>query len=140
MEPPVLTNKDIPPTDDIIYEHIGAAKRHWLALFEFLHSTHPDIAGQWRYYNDGKSWLFKATRKTKTIFWLSVIEGTFRTTFYLTDKAKRAIQDSKLSDPLKEQFAAGKKYGKIKGITIIYKNKRDVEDAKALIALKLSLK
>ncbi len=140
MEAPVLTNKEIFPTEEIIDAYIGKSKRHWLSLFEFIHSSYPDIAEEWRYYNDGKSWLLKVTRKAKTIFWLSVRHGTFRTTFYFSDKAKQAIAESTISDTLKEQFTSGKKFGKIRGITITYKNKRDVEDAKALIALKISLK
>ena len=140
MEAPVLANKEIFPTEEIIDAYIGKSKRHWLSLFEFIHSSHPDIAEEWRYYNDGKSWLLKVTRKAKTIFWLSVRHGTFRTTFYFSDKAKHAIAESTISDTLKEQFTSGKKFGKIRGLTITYKNKRDVEDAKALIALKISLK
>jgi len=140
MEPPVLANKEQFPTEEIIYSHIGKSKTLWLSLFEFIHSNHPDIVEQWRFYNDGKSWLLKVTRKTKTIFWLRVLDGTFRTTFYFTDKAKQVIKESAISEALKEQFADGKKYGKIRGLTITYKNKRDVEYAKALIAVKISLK
>ncbi len=89
---------------------------------------------------DGKSWLLKVTRKGKTIFWLSIVDGSFRTTFYFGDKAGRAIARSAISDALKKQFKGGKHYGKIRGVTILYKKKRDVEDARELIELKLSMK
>ena len=79
-------------------------------------------------------------RKKKTIFWLSVIKDTFRTTFYFSDKAKQAIADSSISDELKDQYTGGKRYNKIRGLTIIYKNKRAVEYAKKLIAIKMSIK
>ncbi|MCX6550072.1 MAG: DUF3788 family protein, partial [Acidobacteria bacterium] len=79
-------------------------------------------------------------RKSKTVCWVSVVEGAFRITFYFTDKAASALAASAIADALKEQFKAGKTYGKIRGLTIVPKRKRDIEDAKALIALKLSLK
>jgi hypothetical protein len=140
MEPPILTVKNQLPTEEIVFSHIGRTKSLWVSLFDFIHTNHPDISEQWRYYNDGKSWLMKVTRKSKTIFWLSIIKSSFRTTFYFADKAEKAINESLISSKLKAQFNEGKRYGKICGITIVFKNKKDVKDAKALIELKLSIK
>jgi len=140
METPILNARNQFPTDEIIFSHIGKSKILWNFFFEFIHMDHPDISEQWRYYNDGKSWLMKVTRKAKTIFWLSIIKGSFRTTFYFTDRAEKAINESSISSKLKVQFNEGKRYGKIRGITIVFKNKKDVKNAKLLIALKLSIK
>ena len=140
MEQPVLTDKNQFPTEEVIFSHIGKTKALWLLLFEDIHKNHPDFAEQWRYYLDGKSWLLKVTRKDKTIFWLSIIEGTFRTTFYFTDRAEEAISQSSLSAALKKQFEAGKHYNKIRGLTVLFKNRRDVDYARQLIEMKLSLK
>ena len=140
MEPPILTDKNQFPTGEIIFSHIVKSKTLWLSLFDHIHTNHSDISEQWRYYNDGKSWLLKVTRKSKTIFWLSLIKNSFRITFYFTDKAEEAINKSSISDELKKQFKEGKSYGKIRGLTIIFKNKKDVEYAKSLITIKLSIK
>lgn len=140
MEQPVLGDKTQLPTDEVIYSHIGKSRALWLLLFEYIHQNHMDFTEQWRYYNDGKSWLLKVCRKKKTIFWLSVVEGSFRTTFYFTDKAAEAISKSPLSDELKKQYRTGKKYGKIRGLTILYKTKRDVVNARLLIEIKTSIK
>ncbi len=140
MEQPVLTDKESFPTQEVIYSHIGKSKALWLMLFEYIHQNHPDFIEQWRYYLDGKSWLLKVSRKSKTIFWLSIVKGSFRTTFYFTDKAEDAISKSSLSAELKQQYRKGKEFGKIRGLTILYKNKRDVAYARQLIALKTSIK
>jgi hypothetical protein len=140
MEQPILGNKDQFPTEKIIFSHIGKNKTHWQSLFEFIHINHPDFSEQWRYYNDGKSWLMKVTRKSKTIFWLTLSKNTFRTTFYFTDRAEEVIKKSSISDELKKQFKEGKHYGKIRGLTITFKNKKDIEYVKDLIEIKLSIK
>ena len=140
MESMVLTNKDQYPTEEIIFSHIGKSKSLWISIFEYIHSNHPDISEEWRYYNDGKSWLFKATRKGKTVFWLSIIKNAFRMTFYFTDKAEQAIEKSSIPDELKKNFKDGKRYNKIRGIMVIFKNKKDVDYAKELIGIKLSIK
>ena len=140
MEQPILGDKDLFPTEKVIFSHIGKNKTHWQSLFEFIHTNHPDFSEQWRYYNDGKSWLLKVTRKSKTIFWLTVIKNYFRITFYFTDRAEETINKSSISDELKKQFKEGKHYGKIRGLTVTFKNKKDIEYAKALITIKLSIK
>ena len=140
MEAPLLNDKDQVPTEEIIFSHIGKARTQWKALFGYIDDAFPDFAGEWRFYNDGKQWLLKTTRKSKTIFWTSVMRGTFTTTFYFGDKAEPAILASTLSDPLKDAFRNGPRYGKIRGITVHVRKKSDVEDVKALIAIRLSIK
>ena len=138
VEPSVLTDKTLFPGEDVIFSHIGRQRAQWEALFRFIHAEHPDFVATWRYYNDGKSWLLNVSRKKKTVFWLSVIKGTFRITAYFTDKAAGAIRASALSDERKQQFMEGPRYGKLGAITITFRNKRDVEDAKILVALKMA--
>ena len=139
MEQPVLTDKDQFPTEEVIFSHLGKSRTLWVSLFEQIHRDHPDFTEQWRYYRDGKSWLLKVSRKARTVFWLSIVEGSFRTTFYVTGKAAPAISKSSLSDELKKQYRSGRRYGKLCGLTILHKHKRDVEDARQLIAIKISI-
>jgi hypothetical protein len=140
MEQPILTDKNEFPTEEIIYSHIGKSKILWHSVFEYIHSDHPDLSEEWKYYNDGKSWLLKVLKKSKTICWVSLLNNSFRMTFYFTDKVEPLILNSNISDELKEQFKNGKRYNKIRGLTITFKYKKDIEYAKTLIAIKLSIK
>jgi hypothetical protein len=140
MDLPILTDKTKFPTEEIINSHLGKTKDIWVSFFEYLHENHPDIASEWRYYNDGKSWLMKNTRKKKTVFWLSIQKGTFRTTFYFTDRAAKSIAGSAIPAEMKKQFKDGKHFGKIRGLTVLFKYKKDIETAKTLLSIKLSTK
>jgi hypothetical protein len=140
MDKRVLTDSTIFPTDEVVFSHLGKTKLLWIAFFELISSEYPDISKEWRYYNDGKSWLMKVTRKAKTVFWLSVIEKYFRITFYFTDKAAQAIKSSTISKELKQQFINGKYFNKIRGLTITFKTKKDIDYTKTLIELKLKMK
>jgi hypothetical protein len=135
METPVLTDRNRFPSDELIFSHLGKRRALWEALFAFIH-TEPDFLERWRYYDDGKRWLLNVSRKKKTVFWLAVTSGSFRITAYFTDKARDAILASSLSQELKEPFLIRAPAGKLRGITVTFRTKRDVEDAKALIALK----
>jgi Protein of unknown function (DUF3788) len=140
MEPHVLTNKDQFPTEEIIFSHIGKSKIFWNAFFDYIHVNHPEFEEQWRFYNDGKSWLMKVVRKKKTIFWLSIIKSAFRVTFYFNDRAEAALMNCSISDELKAGFRNGRRFGKIRALTIIFNNKKDIDYAATLIGIKLSVK
>ncbi len=133
----VLTDKNQFPSEEIIFSHIGKTKVIWESIFKHIHSNHPDFSEQWRYYKDGQSWLLKITKKAKTIFWLSIIKNSFKITFYFGDKAEPAIMKSKISDSLKNQFKNGKRFGKIRGLTLLMNNKKNIEFVKELISIKL---
>ena len=131
MEPLVLTDKSVYPHDDLIFSIIGNNSVYWKELLAAIRERFPESEEVWKYYNDGKSWLLKVSKKTKTIFWCSILKDSFRITFYFTDKAEQAIINSPISDDLKENFIKGKRYNKIRGLTIIFKYKRDIEYAKS---------
>ncbi len=137
MDKPILNDPNQYPTKEVIYSKIGNNRTLWDSFFEYIHQDHPDFSEEWRYYNDGKSWLLKVTRKKKTVFWLAVLKDTFIITFYFTDKVEEAIYKSKISDELKEQFKNGKRYNKIRGLSIEFKDKIDIEYAKTLMPIRL---
>jgi len=137
MDQLVLSDRDQFPTEEIIFSHIGKTKKQWDSIFNYMHTEYPQFSELWKYYNDGKSWLLKVTKKSKTIFWLSIIPKSFRITFYFGDKAEKAILDSKISEKLKIQFMEGKRFGKIRGLTLLMNEKQNVEFVKELIIIKL---
>jgi hypothetical protein len=140
MDLPVLSDRRQFPTDRVIFAHLGKSKVLWRSLFDALHSEHPELTEEWRYYNDGKSWLLKVSRKAKTIFWIKILENSFRATAYFTDRAKEAIMSSSLSESLKAQYLDPGKTGKLRGITITFRSGRDVRHARTLADLKIAVK
>jgi uncharacterized protein DUF3788 len=140
MHKPLLDDKDQYPTDEVIFSHIGKSRIHWEAMFDQVGQEHPDFTSEWKYYKDGNNWLLKTTRKSKTIFWLSVVPKAFTTTFYFGDKAEPVIMASDIPEGLKDSFVNGRRYGKIRGITVQVDSDEDVENVKKLIEIKMSIK
>jgi hypothetical protein len=140
MERPNLNNPDEFPDDAVLRRYLGDVKDTWDAFMDYVHESCPAFCGQWRYYKDGKSWLYKLTKKKQTICWISVWEGFFKTTFYFTDKAELLIVASKLKKEYVDQFVRGKKYGKIRGVTVNVAKPADLNATKRLIEIKEQLK
>jgi hypothetical protein len=136
----VLSDKTVIPTEEIIFRYIGQKEILWKTLMTYISEDHKDITGSWNYYNDGKSWLFKAVQKKKTIFWLTLLDETFKITFYFGDKAEPVIEASSLPRIHKDNFRNGQRYGKIRAISVKMDDLEDINSIKELIGIKKSLK
>jgi hypothetical protein len=136
MEPLVLTDKSVYPHDDLVFSIIGNNSVYWKKLLASVHEAYPSPEEVWRYYNDGKNWLFRILLKKKTLFWIGVLEDTFRITFYFGDKDEPVIEKSNLPEELKASFKNGKHYGKIRAISIKVKSQEDIDHALVLAAIK----
>lgn len=139
METIVLTDRFTIPTDDLIFSIIGDKRVFWQRIITYLRDNHTDITEVWRFYDDGKCWLFRTLKKKKTIFWIGILDGTFRVSFYLTDKATPLIVQSELPEKMKNEFlnTAGNKF---RSVTIKMNDADDAENVIKLIEIKLKLK
>jgi hypothetical protein len=136
----VLSDKSVIPTDEYIFLLIGEHKIHWQRIMNFLSENYKDSSGGWNYYNDGKQWLFKMVNKKKTVFWASILDDTFRITFYLGNKADAIIDDSDLPQSVKSEFKSAKRYGLIRPVSFLIKNSADVDNVLKMVELKSKLK
>lgn len=136
----LLTDKDIYPTDEIIFALIGDKKILWQRVMNYISENYKNTLGSWNYYNDGKRWLFKMVHKKKTIFWAGILTDTFRVTFYLGNKAETIIENSDLPQFIKEEFKTAKRYGLIRPVSFIIKDKTDVDNVLKMIDIKSRIK
>jgi hypothetical protein len=135
-----LSDKEIFPTDEVLFSIIGNKMALWQILMNLVKDKYPDSSGGWNYYNDGKRWLFKMTRKKKTMFWTTIFEDTFSVTFYFGDKGEPLIFGSDLPDVIKDDFRTTKRYGLIRAITIKVNGQADIDNVLKLILIKLKIK
>lgn len=136
----VFSDPEVKPDEKLIFSIIGDKKKLWQAVMTFISDKYPDMEGEWRYYNDGKQWLFKMVHKKKTIFWSSIQEGGFRITFYFGGKAEPVIVASDISDNAKQQYLTGQRFGKIRAITLVVNDMTDVREVEKLIPIKVKVK
>ncbi len=137
MDKPVLSDPVIFPTDEVLASHLGKAMSAFVLLFQLNRTNFPEFVERWKYYNDGKQWLLNVSRKKKTVFWLSVKDGSFRTSFYLNGKAAQLVPGSNIPQKLKDQFkeSEGQKF---RPITVEIKTRKDVEVYRKMLALKIA--
>lgn len=137
----LLRNPEIYPSDKVLEDTLG--KSIYKVLDSFLKTITNEEYGitvEWRFYNDGKAWLGKVTYKKKTILWLSVWDGLFKTSFFFTEKHREAIAALNISDTIKEDFANAKTVGKLIPLIIEIRDKEPLSDLLTIVLFKKSLK
>jgi len=140
MEVLLLKDPLVIPNDELVFSIIGDKSMLWQRIIRYLLENHSDISEIWRFYNDGKCWLFRTLKKKKTIFWVGIIDGTFRVSFYLGGKAEPLIVKSDLPERIKDEFLNDQSNSMFRSITIKMGDAEDAENVIKLIEIKLKLK
>ncbi len=109
MSNPVLNDKNIYPDNKVLTQFLGNSKNAWDSFIDLLKVDYPLISTEWRYYYDGKRWLFKVTKKAKTVCWVSVWEKHFKVSFYFNNRAKDIIKNSLLDEEIKKRNRGSKR-------------------------------
>ena len=140
METRLLREKEVFPTEEVLKESLGMSYVVYDELIRLITDSNIGLTVEWRYYNDGKTWLCKVCYKKKTVFWLSVWEQFFKIGFYFTEKSIPDIAELKIDENIKVDFSSSKSVGKLIPLTIIMTRKEQIGDVLILIEYKKRLK
>lgn len=137
----LLRDSDIYPSDKVLQEALGETVYEVLVLFlKTITDEDLGLSIEWRYYKDGKAWLGKVVNKKKTILWLSVWDGFFKTSFFFMERNLEAIAALDISETIKDDFAASKSVGKLIPMLLEIKEEEQLNDLLAVVCFKKSLK
>ena len=140
MEPIVLTDPAIQPTDELVFSIINENRVYWEKIINYLYDNHFDITEEWRFYNDGESWLYRTLRKKITIYWIGVQKDTFRVSFWLSEKAGPLIEVSTLPESIKEEYRNAKRFKIGRCLSVVMVSTEDLDNVLKLIELRLKVK
>ncbi|KPJ96417.1 MAG: hypothetical protein AMJ53_00770 [Gammaproteobacteria bacterium SG8_11] len=140
METQLLRDQQIFPSKEVLENELGRSYLAFEELTKRLSDVKYGLTIEWRFYKDGKAWLCKVCHKKKTIFWLSVWDKYFKTTFYFTEKSGKGINELNIEEELKESFSRSKAIGRLIPLTININEKEQVKDVIKLVDYKKSLK
>ncbi len=140
MDARVFTDKLIKPDEQLIASALGNNMVYWSELIQYLSENHKDVTLEWKYYADAKSWLLPVAIKKKNICWITVVENTFRMSFWFGKKVEGIIEKSNLPENIMKEYRRAKQNKMGRGITIVIDSQSDLEDALKLLDFKRGLK
>ncbi len=91
-----LRNETDSPDETTLRRVLGsgyAVYERMLAYFADKGLTH-----EWRYYHDGKAWLCKVQKGTRTMVWMSAWRGYIQATVYILEKHREAVYSCGMSE------------------------------------------
>jgi hypothetical protein len=128
MKTQLLRDESVQPTSGIIAQALGEADEAYCVFLRKIGETPYDFNEEWRYYNDGKAWLCKITFKNKTVLWLSVWNGFFKTSFFFTDKHREDIEMLDIAENIKLNFRNAKNIGRLLPLVVDVKCQSQIDD------------
>lgn len=140
MEKSPLNDPNIYPDEGVLADVLGTTNPVFEEFTAEISAEPLMLSSEWRYYRDGHAWLCRVSFKKKTVFWLSVWSGYFKTTFYFTEKTGAGISELGISDELLEQFQNNPLIGKLKPLTITVRHQKQLDDIFKVAAYKKELK
>lgn len=136
----LLRDKDEYPNDAVLKKALQKSFAAYEAFTKEIAKPEYGLTPEWRYYNDGKAWLCKITRRSKTILWLSVWEGMFKTGFYFTEATGSGIKDLDIDNSLKKAYQKNKSIGKLKPLTMDVAFNNQLADLLSIVKYKMERK
>ena len=140
MEVQLLREKEIFPSREVLQDVLGKVYDVWAELETRVTQSELALTLDWSYYRDGKSWFCKVCHKKKTVFWLSVWEGFFKTAFYFAEKHLKGIADLDISEQIKEDFYEMKPIGKLLPMVISIDQQEQLADLLKIVKFKKEVK
>jgi hypothetical protein len=140
METQLLREKDIFPSKEVLKDVLCEVFPVLDAMEARVTQGDFALSLDWHYYNDGKSWLGKVCHKKKTVFWLSVWEGSFKTTFFFLERHLEGIAALDISEQIKEDFCRTKSVGKLLPMILNINKQEQLTDLLKVIEFKKKAK
>ena len=135
-ETQLLREPEIFPSKEVLKDALGNVYDVWEELETRLTQNDFALTFDWNYYKDGKSWLCKVCHKKKTVFWLSVWEGFFKTTFFFLERHLEGIAALDISEQIKEDFCRTKPVGKFLPMLIPIDRQERIMDLLKIVKFK----
>jgi len=136
MEKSVLDDVNEYPSEEVLKRHLGRGIASWRAFQEHLKTHDPALNDEWKFYKDGKSWLYKVTCKRLTLCWVTVFKSRFMASCYFPDRAEDAVLNNLNKDCI-DQFQNGPRVGKTRAVSVKIRKLADLKAAKEMMKTRL---
>jgi len=137
MEKPLLGEQEIFPTKEVLKDALGNVYSVLEELETRLTDDEFALTFNWHYYNDSKAWLCKVAHKKKTIFWLSIWEGFFKTSFFFLERHLEEIAALNINE---DNFIMEKAWGKMFPLIFSISNEKPLPDLLKIVKFKKAAK
>ena len=117
---------------------LGRTGVHWDDLTTHIAAEYSPLNKSWNFAGAKWGWSLRLKQKKRTILYMTPCKGHFLVGFVLGERAVRAAREGSLPNSVLTRIAEAKKYAEGRGVRIEIRNKKDLEIAKELAAVKMA--
>jgi hypothetical protein len=133
-----LRDESVYPDENLLKTILGKSYNAYCTLLKLYDDN--KMTYEWRYYRDGKAWLFKVQRKKRTIVWMSAWKGYMQAAIYVPDRLMEGVYALDISDDVKKRIRNTKNVGKSKPCIFEIRNKDILKDFECVMHYKIVAK
>lgn len=133
-----FVDKSKMPNERTLSEVLGRASALWDDLKAYLSSEYEPVTEHWNFSGKNHGWGLRLKHKDRTVLYMAPCKGHFLASFALGEKAVRAANESGLPDSVLEIIDGAPKYAEGRGVRLVVKSKKDLENVKKLAAIKMA--
>ena len=124
-----FNRKDAAPDDLALKKALGpvhSAYKETLTLTE-------SYAQEWKFYGARLGWQLKVSQKGKALFYLVLLDKSFRLGFAVRDMEKESLLNSKLPAKAKEELASAKRYPEGYPLKLLVRKESDLRAVRLVV-------
>jgi len=133
-----LRDEKIFPDEKVLRNVLGKSFAAYALLIELFRKN--AMTFEWRYYRDGKAWLCKVQKQSRTIIWMSAWKGFMRATIYFPGKYLEKVYQLEIGEESKRKIRLTKNVGQSKPCTFEVRDEQILTDLTKVMQLKIECK
>ncbi|MDP4268775.1 MAG: DUF3788 family protein [Bacteroidota bacterium] len=138
MDTSIFMDKAVLPDEEGLKSAIGKTYLLWQTIKEYVYAKYPKATEEWFHSGKNYGWGFRIKDKKRAIIYLLPRDGYFKAAFMFGQKATDAIMASDIEEAIKTELMAATVYMEGRGIRIGILEKKQLDDIKKLIDIKLT--
>ena len=131
---PELRDPDVYPDDAVLEAVLDRSFKAYSALRDT--AAEMGLSLDWKFYNDGKAWLCRISRKKKTAAWMSAWKGYFKATVYFSGRDLEGLEESEAGLGSLGGALTLQDIGKSKACVFEIRDRKPLADLRLLMARK----
>ncbi len=134
----IFTDKSKQPTQKDLEIALSNTFGIWQAIIDFTKKQYPETNEEWNFSGEKFGWSFRLKDKKRIIIYLLPRDRFFKVAFVFGEKATDKILGDSISENIKSELNAAKKYAEGRGIRIEITDSSLMKDIEKLIEIKAS--
>jgi len=126
MAKSVFDNKMMLPNDETLENELGPSRQLLSRITDHIESEYGRITPEWKFYGKSTGWILKLQTERKNVMFVKPQKESFIVAITLGERAIKAALDSGLSNCIKEDLKAAKKYVEGRTIQIVVDTDKNV--------------